>query len=296
MAREGKKLLITGVSGFLGWNLAQLAAKDWQVYGTYHRHGIALPQGTVVKLDLTDAVSLKTLFEDLKPDAVIHAAAQSQPNACQTHPEAAYKINVTASLHLAQYCAEADIPCVFTSTDLVFDGLHPPYRETDPVSPLNRYGEQKVAAEQAMQDCYPLVTLARMPLMFGAAAPTSGSFMQPFLEKLRSQTPLTLFTDEYRTPVSATTAAQGLLLALTQAPGEILHLGGKERISRYEFGLIMAEVLEINPKLIQPCLQQDVPMAAPRPVDVSLYSQKAYELGYQPLLLREALSGLKGVI
>lgn len=291
-----KKLLITGASGFLGWNLAQLAAQDWQVYGTYARHAIALPQGTAIPVDLTDSASLKTLFEELKPEAVIHAAAQSQPNICQSQPEQAYNINVTASVQIAKYCAQANIPLVFTSTDLVFDGLRPPYRETDPVSPINRYGEQKVAAEQALQACYPLVTIARMPLMFGPSSPASGSFIQPFLEKLRSHIPLSLFTDEYRTPVSAVTAAQGLLLALTQGQGEILHLGGSERISRYEFGQLMAEVLAINPQLIQPCQQKDVVMAAPRPADVSLNSQKAYALGYQPPSLREALGELQGKI
>jgi len=295
-----KKLLITGASGFLGWNLAhwlaQQAAQDWQVYGTYSNHRIALGQGTAIKLDLTDRFSLTSLFEDLKPDAVIHAAAQSQPNACQSDPESAYKINVTASIDLAQHCAKASIPCVFTSTDLVFDGLHPPYQESDRVSPINRYGEQKVAAERAMQECYPQVTIARMPLMFGAPSPASGSFIQPFLEKLRAQIPLNLFTDEYRTPVSAIAAAQGLLLALTKGQGEILHLGGKERISRYEFGLLLAQVWEINPSLIQPSLQKDVPMAAPRPADVSLDSQKADGLGYNPPSLRQALTDLKGKI
>jgi dTDP-4-dehydrorhamnose reductase len=295
-----KKLLITGVSGFLGWNLANWLAKqatqDWQVYGTYRNHGIALARGTAIKLDLTDRFSLMSLFEDLKPDAVVHAAAQSQPNACQSDPEAAYKINVTASIYLAQHCAKASIPCVFTSTDLVFDGLHPPYKECDPVSPINRYGEQKVAAERAMQERYPKVTIARMPLMFGVPSPASGSFIQPFLEKLRSQIPLNLFTDEYRTPVSAIAAAQGLLLALTQGRGEILHLGGKERISRYEFGHLMSQVWDINPSLIQSSLQKDVPMAAPRPADVSLDSQKAYGLGYDPPSLRQALTDLKGKI
>ena len=67
-----KKLLITGASGFLGWNLAQLAAQDWQVYGTYASHAIAMPQGTAIQADLTDSASLKTLFEELKPEAVIH--------------------------------------------------------------------------------------------------------------------------------------------------------------------------------------------------------------------------------
>ena len=135
------------------------------------------------------------------------------------------------------------IPYVFTSTDLVFDGLNPPYKETDPVSPVNLYGEQKVMAERGILVRYPVAAICRMPLMFGVATPPATSFMQPFMQTLREGKELSLFTDEFRTPVSGKTAAQGLLLAL--AISGIIHLGGKERVSRYDFGRLLIEVLQL---------------------------------------------------
>ena len=75
--------------------------------------------------------------------------------------------------------------------------------------------------------------------------------------------------------------AAGLLLALNH-PGTLLHLGGPERLSRYEFGLRVAEVFGLDAQLIQPCRQADVAMAAARPADVSANSQRAVALGYQP--------------
>ncbi|MGL5133578.1 MAG: sugar nucleotide-binding protein, partial [Planktothrix sp.] len=72
----------------------------------------------------------------------------------------------------------------------------------------------------------------------------------------------------------------------------ILHLGGKERISRYEFGLLMADILDLPKHLIQPCSQSDIKMFAPRPPDVSLDSSKAFNLGYQPLSIGKELSRL----
>lgn len=288
-----KKLLITGSSGFLGWNLCQVAQAEWQVFGTYCSHEMTTSGCQLLPVDLTDFPALKSLFHDIRPDAVIHAAAQSQPNVCQTYPEESYKINVTAASDLAGLCADAEIPCVFTSTDLVFDGLNPPYAETDAVCPVSRYGEQKVQAEVEMRDRNPQTIICRMPLMFGEGGPAAQSFLQPMLQTLRSGQELALFTDEFRTPVSGKTAAQGLLLALKQDE-KLLHLGGKERVSRYGFFEQVIEVLEVKQGRIKQCRQQDVKMAAPRPPDVSLDSSKAFSLGYNPLPLRSQLAELLG--
>jgi len=127
--------------------------------------------------------------------------------------------------------------------------------------------------------------------MFGAATPTATSFIQPFIKTLQEGKELKLFLDEFRTPVSATTAAKGLLLALEKVQG-IIHLGGQERISRYDFGCLLVEIFQLPTTGLKACRQQDVKMAAPRPRDVSLDSSKAFALGYQPLSLRAELEKL----
>lgn len=283
-----KKLLITGASGFLGWHLCQRVKQQWEVYGTYFSHYLKIPGIKLLKVDLTDFQELKQIFNTIQPAAVIHTAAISQPNFCQTHPDESYAINVTASCNIAGLCADSSISCAFTSTDLVFDGLNAPYRETDSVNPVNIYGEQKVMAEEAMLKRYPMTAVCRMPLMFGHETPTATSFIQPFIETLKQRQELNLFIDEFRTPVSGKSAAKGLLLALEKVNG-LIHLGGKERISRYDFGRLLVEVFQLPSDGLKGCQQKDVKMAAPRPSDVSLDSSKAFSLGYQPLSLREEL-------
>lgn len=287
-----KKLLITGASGFLGWHLCQLAKQEWEIYGTYLSHFLEIPGIKILKANLTNFQELKRIFNDVKPEAVIHTAAHSQPNFCQTNPKESHAINVIASCNIAGLCADNFIPCAFTSTDLVFDGLNAPYRETDAVCPVNLYGEQKAIAEADMLERYPMTAVCRMPLMFGAATPTAKSFIQPFIQTLQAEKELSLFRDEFRTPVSGTTAAKGLLLALEKVNG-IIHLGGKERISRYDFGQILVEVFQLPATGLKSCRQQDVKMAAPRPTDVSLDSSKAFALGYQPLSVREELEAIQ---
>ena len=286
-----KKLLITGASGFLGWHLCQLAKQEWEIYGTYLSHSLEIPGMKMLKANLTNFQELKRIFNDVKPEAVIHTAAHSQPNFCQTNPKESHAINVIASCNIAGLCADNSIPCAFTSTDLVFDGLNAPYRETDAVCPVNLYGEQKVMAEAGMLEKYPMTAVCRMPLMFGAETPTAKSFIQPFIQTLQAEKELNLFIDEFRTPVSGKTAAKGLLLALEKVNG-IIHLGGKERISRYDFGQLLVEVFQLPAIGLKSCQQQDVKMAAPRPADVSLDSSKAFELGYKPLSLRKELEEL----
>ncbi|MBW4497806.1 MAG: NAD(P)-dependent oxidoreductase [Oscillatoria princeps RMCB-10] len=289
-----KKLLVTGSSGFLGWNLCQLAKQKWQVYGTHFSHQVEIPGVKQLPADLTDFQELQRLFQEIGPDAAIHTAAQSQPNYCQTHPQESRAINVTASWNIAGLCADYSIPCAFTSTDLVFDGLNAPYRETDTVSPVSLYGEQKVLAEQGMLERYPRTAVCRLPLMFGGA-PAAKSFIQPMLRALKEGQELALFVDEFRTPVSGNAAARGLLLALENVQGRI-HLGGKERVSRYDFMRLLIEVLGLSDAKIKTCRQADVKMAAPRPPDVSLDSSKAFALGYQPLCLREEFEALRGKV
>jgi dTDP-4-dehydrorhamnose reductase len=287
-----QKLLVTGASGFLGWNLCQTARADWEVHGTYTRHPIEIPDIRLQAIDLTDLDAVTRQISAIAPDAVIHTAAASQPNFCQNNPERSYRINVTTSQHLAKICHDAGIPFAFTSTDLVFDGTKAPYTETDPVAPLNIYGEQKVTAEREILAVCPRASICRMPLMFGMAPPNATSFIQPWIESLQAGESLKLFVDEFRTPVSARTAAQGLLLALKLAPGTI-NLGGKERISRYDFGLLLADVFGFESSLISPIYQKDLQMAAPRAADVSMDISKALALGYDLPPLRSELEEIR---
>jgi dTDP-4-dehydrorhamnose reductase len=288
------KLLITGASGFLGWHLGRIAAQNWEIYGTHYSRPADIP-GTALRVNLCNAGEVETLLQELQPDAVIHLAAEANLNRCQTDPATSHVMNVVVSRQIADWCGDRSIPFVFSSTDQVFDGTQPPYSESDSVSPINHYGEQKAKAEVEILTCYPKAAVCRMPLMFGNVPSTASSFLQPFIQTLRQGKELRLFQDEIRTPVSGTAAARGLLLALEQVEG-LIHLGGREAISRLEFGCLMAEVLDLPVEGIKACYQRDVPMAAPRPGNVSLDSAKAFALGYAPLSLREELIALKGLV
>jgi dTDP-4-dehydrorhamnose reductase len=133
-----------------------------------------------------------------------------------------------------------------------------------------------------------------MPLMFGDTPADAKSFIQPMIESLLSGKELGLFIDEYRTPVAASDAAHGILSMIEISTGT-LHLGGKVRLSRYDFGLLLGRSLGIDNPVLRRVSRGDIAMAAPRPADVSLDSSKAFGLGWDPQSPAVALKRLRCV-
>jgi dTDP-4-dehydrorhamnose reductase len=278
-------LLVTGAAGFLGSAICRAACDVWQVNCVVFSSRGVSGFSRVFTADLTREQDIRRIMETVRPQAVIHTAAAADPNFCQANPAVSGKINVDAAVWIAGWCADHRIPMVFTSSDLVFDGQHPPYRESDPVNPVNVYGEQKAIAEANILRIYPQASVCRMSLMFGDKP---SARYQPPAMLLKQGQKIRLFTDEIRTPLDVYSAAQGILMALKKSSG-LLHLAGAERISRFGFGQLLAEVLNISRDAVEPCLQKDIPMAAPRPVDVSLNIDMARGLGFDPPPLFESL-------
>jgi len=285
------KLLVTGASGFLGWNICNHVQKEFEIFGTVFSNPLEISGVKIISLDLTNFNDLKRIFKEVGPDGVIHTAAASRPEFCQTSPEESNKINVEATVNLAGLCADRDIPFVFTSTDLVFDGKNAPYKENDPVNPINIYGEQKAFAEEKVLNTYSRSSVCRMPMMFGLSSPAYETFFQQTVNALKERRELTLFTDEFRTPISGFAATQGLILALKKSKG-ILHLGGMERISRYDFGKLIAGLIDCTTDKIIASKQKDVQLSVPRAADLTLDSTRAFSLGFNPLTLKEELQSL----
>ena len=286
--RQRPRLLVTGASGMLGYWICRLAQRDWSVWGVHCRNPIRIPGVKAIQADLTLPSKRRMLFDHIGPGAVIHAAAISQPALCEDDPMATQGVNLEASRSLAGICAERAIPLVFTSTDLVFDGLNPPYDENSAVSPVCVYGRQKVFAERAVLERYPDALVCRVPLMFGLVSPNADHFSLRMLLAIRQGRPIKLFTDEFRTPVDFQSAAQGLLKLIGRHKG-LLHLGGRTRVSRYALGLLMAEQLKISPDMLEPVTLDAVSMATARSPDCSLISEAAYDAGYTPLSLPTAV-------
>jgi len=280
-----KKLLLTGASGFLGRYILRYVQSNWKIIGTYYENR-PKEQGEFHQINLTQKDRVEVLFETIKPDAVIHTAALSKAALCEQNPEFSRQINVEATRQIARLCAKVNIPFLFTSTNLIFDGKNAPYLETDSPNPLSQYGLQKSEAEIFILNEYLHTTVCRMPLMYGNL-PDTNNFFLDWMYRLENGVLLKAFIDEYRTPVYAGDAVRGLFLLLEKEKTGVWHLGGKASISRYDFAMQMVDIFGFSQANVHPLTQAELNLTAPRPADVSMDSSRAFDLGYAPDLPTE---------
>lgn len=262
---------ITGAAGLIGHHLLHsphLPASRWKPRPLY-RH----------ELDLLDFPSVDRLLQREKPALIIHCAALSRSPDCQEQPALAHRINCDATAHLAALAH--DIPFVFFSSDLVFDGRRGAYRETDAPNPLSVYGETKAEAEHLVLR-NPRHTVVRTSLNAGSSPSGNRSLNEEMLAAWRQGRTLRLFTDEFRCPIPAAGTARAVWeLANLDARG-LFHVAGAERLSRWEIGLIVAQTAPDVPPLMEPASLTEY-TGAPRPADTSLDCSRAQALLSFPL-------------
>jgi dTDP-4-dehydrorhamnose reductase len=272
------KLLVTGAGGSLGaYLLRDLTTRSWQVTawsGTQIGSLFAIPLHPV---DLADPDAVTRAFAETRPDVVVHAAALAKVGDCCANPARARLVNVDGTRRLAELAAQHNARLLLVSTDLVFDGEHAPYREGDPPAPLSVYGRTKAEAEQAVL-AYPGNAVVRLSLLFGPALTGRISFFDQQIEALRRRKPITLFDDEWRTPLALPIAASALVELVESSFTGLLHLGGPERLSRLEMGEKLARRLGSDPSLVVRIRRDSIPASEPRPRDVSLDSSRWREL------------------
>jgi dTDP-4-dehydrorhamnose reductase len=200
---------------------------------------------------------------------IIHTAAISAADEVRKNPVRARDVNVEGTRRLARWCLEKNRRLVYTSTDLVFDGTRSWYREDDEPRPILAYGRAKAEAEPAVLDV-PGGLVVRLSLLYGPSRAGRDSFFDRAVSGLLAGRPQVFFEDEFRTPLPYRTAAQSLVrLAETQVQG-IVHVAGRERVSRFELMTRVARSLGIDPALVRANRMEDVILAESRPADVSL--------------------------
>jgi dTDP-4-dehydrorhamnose reductase len=275
MTPSSPRLLLTGASGLLGaYVLQQLRATGTPVIAWSGTHQGTLFDVPLRPVDLTRPEEVADAFRQAQPQRVLHTAALARINDCHRDPELAHFINVDGTSTLVNLCAEIGARLVLVSTDLVFDGERAPYREEDSPTPVSIYGQTKVEGERRVL-AQPRHCVARVSLLTGPSlVPHRPSFFDAQITALRTGKPITLFADEWRTPLDLATAAHALVeLTFSDCTG-LFHIGGPQRLSRLEMGLLLAEFLGADPAAIVHGRREQAPAAEPRPRDVSLDSSR----------------------
>lgn len=272
------RILVTGGSGFLGWNLCRDSGRRHEVLGSYHLHPFTLNNCSSFKLDLTVSEEIRRCIEQTKPDLIIHTAAITNPDQCEKNRELAAKVNVDATRVIAKFAQEFSVRLIYLSTDSVFDGEKGFYSEDDMPNPANYYGETKWKGEIAVREFLPDCVIVRVSLMYGWGNGMNGCFTDWMLNTIKKGEPLNLFVDQYRTPTLVNDTVSGLLkIAEDSKATGIFHLAGPERVSRLEFGRIFFDIFGFPPDLMRPVRQAELSTLVPRAKDSSLSIRKFQE-------------------
>lgn len=260
------RVVVTGAAGLIGQYAVKTAvrwAPQWEIQAL-----------TRADLDITDHVAAEHVLQRLQPSAVIHCAALSRTKDCERDPQLARRINVDATAHLARLCA--DIPFIFLSSGEVFDGRRGWYQEDDRPAPINVYGKTKAEAEQAVLE-NSRHTVIRIVLTAGTSRKGDRSFVEDMCRMAKAGKNVTVYADEFRCPLPAGVIARVLWELVQQDCPGLYHLGGNERLSRWEIGeALLPWYPELNGRLIKGSSQDH--WGAPRPADLSLACQKIQRL------------------
>lgn len=224
------RILITGGSSYLGQHLVPLAASRFDVcYTYYQRNPLELPGAE--HLDARDAPSVRRLVLEYRPDVIIHTAVSNRS------PDMEVVIGQAAA-HITDAASSIGARLIHISTDVVFDGRNPPYRESDSPSPLHAYGQAKAEAE-AIVSRYANHVIVRTSLIYGLAImDRSTEWMSSALAQGQ---PVTLYDNQMRQPVWARTLSLACIeLAKSEYCG-VLNVAGRQIMSRSEFGLKMLD-------------------------------------------------------
>jgi dTDP-4-dehydrorhamnose reductase len=265
------RILVTGASGKLGCYLLQhLAGTDDVVAWTQGTRGEILGC-SLTPVELTSARAVETAFEKSHPEVIIHTAAVTAVADCFLNPRLAHAVNAEGSRLLAELADGHDAQLIYVSTDMVFDGHEGWYTENATAKPVSTYGRSKLAGEQAVV-AFRQHAVVRVSWMFGTALHQRKSFYDSMLRSIKHNEPMRLFDDEWRTPLSLRTAAVELSRLAHSSLCGIFHLGGRERMSRFEMGRRLAKFLGGDENTVQAGKRSDVNFDEPRQADLSLDS------------------------
>jgi len=308
-----QKILITGSNGLLGQKLVYKLKNNpaLQLIATARGENRLVNKDgyTYEALDITNEADVQRVLSAYKPDAIIHTAAMTNVDACESDREGALLLNTTAVKYLVETLealrkqdASYDPHLVHLSTDFIFDGTHGPLDENEKPNPLSYYAETKLWAEEIVQKSSLSWAIARTVLVYGIVDNMSRSNIVLWVKgNLEQSKTINVVDDQFRTPTLAEDLADGCILIAQQRARGIYNISGKDYMSILELAHTVADYYKLDKSLIKPSKSADIKQPAKRPPITGFIIDKAVrELGYKPhsfvegiRIVEEQVNGLK---
>jgi dTDP-4-dehydrorhamnose reductase len=270
-------ILLTGGSGLLAVNWFFSKNNEYSVYLGLNEREIHPVNSKVLSLDFSSEESLMKQIEAAGPSVLIHTAGLTSVEKCENNPKLAFYINVELSCMVAAVTKHLGVQLVHISTDHLFGGNASMLSEEEPTHPINMYGKTKALAESKIEEINPEALIIRTNF-YAWGTSYRKSFSDHIIESLRNEQLLSLFDDVYYTPILAENLINTVheLLGINQKG--IFNVVSDDRISKYDFGILVAEEFGLDKSYIKRCSLHDNSNLVRRPSDMSLSNQKVKEL------------------
>jgi dTDP-4-dehydrorhamnose reductase len=284
------RLLVTGAHGLLGRAILQ---SDWgtdvEVVGC-GRNGDAVGAVTCYAVDLTDVDAVVDLWRRLQPDRVIHTAAVTNVDQCETEPELARRVNRDVVAHVAAASVEVGAGLAHVSTDYVFDGEQGPYSEKDPTRPLSVYGQTKLESEAIVLDTGVQGVVVRTLWLYGHLRSVRPNLVTWPLGALARGESIRIVRDQWGNPTYVHDLARALVEMSRQAIYGLFHMGGTTFLTRDELVRQVAEHFHLRVVGMETITTASAGQSAPRPLRSGLRTDTIEaQLGWTPSSLQEGL-------
>lgn len=269
---QKQKILITGVSGLLGNNLAWFFKEKYQVLGLYHRHPVDIEGVLTKEIDILSLTSLRECLLNFQPDVLIHCAALADIDHCEKFKEEAMEINVHGTRNIVDGLKELSTRLVHISTDAVYDGKKGNYTEEDPIQPVNYYGWTKYYSEnEALRRKGALVLRTNI---FGWNVLEKTNLGEWVLKYLKTGQHIQGFGDVYFSGIYTMDLAKLIAACLQRNLAGTYISASRTSMSKYDFALELARVFSENSDLIQKASVKDLHFPAERGKNLSLCVDK----------------------
>lgn len=275
------RILITGASGLLGLNLAlQAQAEGYEVVGWANDSFVQHAPFTIHQVNLLEMDKIASRVAAVNPDLVIHCAALASLEGSEADPDLASMLNGEVPGVIALGAQQNDIKMIHISTDAVFDGIKGGYTEEDPPSPLNQYAQTKLAGEYAVQKAYPQAIVARVNF-YGWSLSGKRSLAEFFYTNLSASSPVNGFSDVFFCPLFTEQLGATLFEMAQSGLKGLYHVLSSESLSKYEFGIRLAQLFGFDCELISPISIKDAGLKAVRSPNMTLSVAKIeHDLGH----------------
>lgn len=289
-------LLITGIHGLVGQYLVRIL-HQWpgQVIIT-GRGPCRIPAEWMKdiryeELDITDPENIQRVFNQYQPDAVIHSAAEAQPDTCELHREQADLINTKGTGFLLHAAEKHGSFFTYVSTDFVFPGTGGPYSEADETGPVNYYGLTKLRSEELVRSYPHGWAIVRTVLVYGnTLVGTRTNIITWVLGELEKGRAIRVVGDQLRTPTFAGDLAAALLLITKDKHQGVWHISGKDVLSPHDIAEMVATRMKLDASLITKVDASTFTQPAIRPLRTPFNISKArLQLGYEPIGFAEGM-------